>query len=199
MRGYHKNNKSFSDKWIECRVKADLAVFPASLELVIPLRKSLPFFLFSVFWTLASLFLLADASKDSFSASLFALIFVMAGVALLVWSSGRVGARQIILFDEDAVSVCDASLFRPARLWQKPYGEFKGLVMRQCRDDYDNHTTYYQVIELLGSSRDQCVPLYIQSEMGAPRKALLAYALRLSLPAFQARSGRMSSIEPFEE
>lgn len=170
------SEKTFSDKWIECRIHADLASLPAEMTMAIPLLKSLPYLAFAAFWCVASLLLLSDASKDGPAGALFGLFFVAVGVIMLVHFSGPVGAQQYIRFDERTVGVHNTSWFRPARTWQKPYTDFEGVVMRQCKTSADNHTTYHQVIELLHADPNYIVPLYIQPEISAPRKILQTYA-----------------------
>lgn len=193
-----RNRKTFSEKWVHCRVHADLTSFPVELDIVIPFRRSLPFFSFALFWTFASLLLLSEASNDGIGGTLFGLFFVVTGLFMLVHFSSLVGARQHIRLDEDGVSVRDTSWFRPARVWHKPYNEFEGVVMRQCQSSAENHTTYYQIIELLHADRQYIVPLYIHPEMGAPRKILKACSDRLSPPALKASSNTFASNTPFE-
>lgn len=192
-----RNQKTFSDKWIECRVAADVSSLPAEIELAIPLHKSLPYAGFALFWILASILLMADASKDGPGGALFGLFFIGVGAVMLVHFSSRLGARQITVLTKDSVTVRDTSWLRPTRTWHKPYTDFEGVVMRQCKTSTDNHTTYYQIIELLHADRDYIVPLYIHPEMGAPRKILQACADTFHLPALRATSNTFASVEPF--
>lgn len=53
MHSHRRKRQTFSNKWIECPVAADLASLPVDIEIAIPLRRSFPFFLFGLCWTLA--------------------------------------------------------------------------------------------------------------------------------------------------
>jgi uncharacterized protein DUF6101 len=193
-----KSKSTFSDRWLECLVHADVAELPSQLHLAIPLRKSLPLFLFSLGWIFASFLLLAETSKEGILETGFGALFVMTGFALLGWSSSRVGARLDVLFKTKNLTLRRSGGFRWTRYWDIPYTSFQGVVMRQSKRSIDDHTWYYQIIELMHQDPDLNVPLYIQKEMGSPRNDLRAYAHRFRLPAFRAESKNIDSVEPFE-
>lgn len=198
MRHHQKVCKTFSNKWIECPVSFDLNSLPAEIEIAFPLRKSFPFFLFGLGWTLAG-FLLFMRTVDGgplaviFSASVFA-----AGFGVLTRSLSYVGARLSVRLDEDVITIKDSNILRPGRQRQIPVKEMECIVIRQIEEEFEDHTKYYQIIELLHGNSKQAVPLYIQKETGSPNKALNEYSERLSLPVFRAQTNMTDSLEPLE-
>lgn len=198
MRDHRKLCKTFSNKWIECPVSMDLSSLPVDIEIAFPLRKSFPFFLFGLGWTLAAFLLFARTSDGGplvviFSASVFA-----AGFAVLMRSLSYVGARLSVHLDKDVITIRDSSILRPGRPLQIPVKEMEGIVIRQIEEEIEDYTKYYQVIELLHGISKQAIPLYIQTETESPNQVLAEYSERLSLPVFRARTNMTDSLEPFE-
>lgn len=193
-----KSKSTFSDKWLECAAQADVSELPTELHLAIPLRKSLPYFLISLGWLAMSFLLLSETSKEGALGTAFGSFFVIFGIGLLGWSSSRIGACLDVLFEQDRLIIRRSGGFRGTKTLDLPYTSFRGVVMRQSKHEVEDHTWYYQIIELLHQDPSLNVPLYIQREMGSPRKLLRSYSEKFSLPAFKAGSMDIDSIEPFE-
>lgn len=198
MLDHRRTHQTFSNKWIDCPISVDLASLPADIQITFPLRRSFPFFLFGLGWTLAAFLLFAKTSENGplvviFSASLFA-----AGFAVLIRSLSYVGARLTVRLDTDTITIRNSSIFRPGRRREIPFKDMERIVIRQIEEQFKDYTKYYQVIELLQGNNNHVVPLYIQTETEPPKQALKEYSERLSLPVFRARTNMIDSLEPFE-
>lgn len=198
LRSHRATRQNFSNKWIDCPVSIDLSSLPVKTEIVFPLRRSFPFFLFGLGWSLAAFLLFAQTTMSGplviiFSASLFA-----AGFGILMRSLSYVGARLSICFDKDVITIKDSSIFRPGKPHQLQYQDMKGLVVRQIEEVIDGETKFYQIIELLHDDHRHIVPLYIQVEEETPERTIVGYSERLSLPMFRAQTLSTDSLEVFK-
>lgn len=180
------------------RLNVDLGQMPVEARLSPARVPQLVGLGFASIWLVVSTSIFAAFLSAPVGVQLFAALFPVLGLVLVVYFLYGVLRSRHVRFDDRGVTVYERRWFKEWT-WSAPYGEFEGVLLRQRTVRTNKQPQVVQIIELSHADPAKRIPLYIEPGDKPPRAIWEALARKLDLPTIRQDLRRGLRKRPVDE